>query len=154
MPCSVSVGFTTSGMPRAKMGPRTHDLIPPSHSVHTMSPSEGPSTPDLTSSSDEIVTPAPVTRIEIPDAPPPIPPAKELPSATPASSATPSLRPQADLAEFDPYATPVAGESSNTRQTRPEAIPTEPMEPAFNFSGFLKDLRTKSAEPVARYLKR
>jgi len=28
------------------------------------------------------------------------------------------------------------------------------MEPAFNFSGFLKDLRTKSAEPVARYLKR
>lgn len=27
-------------------------------------------------------------------------------------------------------------------------------EPAFNFSGFLKDLRLKSAEPVARYLKR
>lgn len=27
-------------------------------------------------------------------------------------------------------------------------------EPAFNFPGFLKDLRTKSAEPIARYLKR
>jgi hypothetical protein len=27
-------------------------------------------------------------------------------------------------------------------------------EPVFNFSGFLRDLRTKPAEPIARYLKR
>ncbi|GMK53703.1 hypothetical protein CspeluHIS016_0102890 [Cutaneotrichosporon spelunceum] len=38
--------------------------------------------------------------------------------------------------------------SQDTRRRSPR-----PEEPAFNFSGFLKDLRTKSADPVARYLK-
>lgn len=97
-------------------------------------------------------TPAPTNRSFPPDAPQPNPPAKDLPLKTPASSATPSIRPLADLSEFDPYATPAVSQASVSRQDEP-VTPT-PTEPAFNFSGFLKDLRTKGAEPVARYLKR
>jgi len=37
------------------------------------------------------------------------------------------------------------------RQEREEVVEQEP---TFNFSGFLKDLRMKSAEPIAKYLKR
>ena len=43
--------------------------------------------------------------------------------------------------------TPRSGE----RQEREEVVEQEP---TFNFSGFLKDLRMKSAEPIAKYLKR
>ncbi|RSH77617.1 uncharacterized protein EHS24_003177 [Apiotrichum porosum] len=71
--------------------------------------------------------------------------------------ATPEyLRAAAGLEEFDPFATPPP---APRRSERPR--PTVTTTPAagstlagpFNFAGFLKDLRTKSADPVARYLK-
>ncbi|WWD19140.1 hypothetical protein CI109_103598 [Kwoniella shandongensis] len=88
-----------------------------------------------------------------------------------------------DLTEFDPFATPstsTASTSTPVRKTDEQqsaSIPTtsasaiasgsggetprrtgsssgqEPQEPSFNFSGFLKDLKLKSADPIARYLK-
>ncbi|KAK6910734.1 hypothetical protein I203_104766 [Kwoniella mangroviensis CBS 8507] len=136
--------------------------------------------------SEPITTPAPPrTEPIVPDAPSHAPPAKGLPLSTPSSSVTPTAaRPaQADLAEFDPYATPAPTLSSsasadpvtparnNARLDPSSSIPQETprqvglteaessgsinsnTEPTFNFSGFLKDLRTKSAEPIARYLK-
>ncbi|WVR09540.1 hypothetical protein IAU60_006609 [Kwoniella sp. DSM 27419] len=123
-------------------------------------------------------TPAPPHRNPgIPDAPPHLPPAKGLPLTTPISSLTPTVpRPAiSDLAEFDPFATPATrGVSSDAvpstpiRPLSPAARPSDKQdvqdseisetpitdkEPAFNFSGFLQDLRTKSADPIARYLK-
>jgi len=76
-----------------------------------------------------------------------------------------------DLSEFDPFATPAKRDPvemqnpapapapgpgpstprSGERQEREEVVEQEP---TFNFSGFLKDLRMKSAEPIAKYLKR
>lgn len=41
-----------------------------------------------------------------------------------------------------------------TSTERDEEAGEKDKEPAFNFQGFLKDLKLKSAEPVARYLKR
>lgn len=101
-----------------------------------------------------------------PDAPGPRLPAQELPTSTPLATSTPVVNKHTDISEFDPFATPaprndasgIAGPSSttpsqNTPATSSEAKASEGEEP-FNFSGFLKDLRVKSAEPVARYLKR
>ena len=123
---------------------------------------EGPTTPSPATSRASgdggvPATPAPTFRVDAPDAPPPNPAATQIPSSTPASSSTPTLRPLADLAEFDPYGTPAPrqpisrGPGIRHEDTEPTGEATEP---AFNFSGFLKDLRTKSAEPVTRYLKR
>lgn len=97
-------------------------------------------------------TPGIRVQVDPPDAPPPNPAARDLPTATPASSATPSARPPVDLAEFDPYATPAPRASSSRQEA--QLAGAESAEPSFNFSGFLRDLRTKSAEPVARFLKR
>ncbi|KAK4689841.1 hypothetical protein P7C73_g262, partial [Tremellales sp. Uapishka_1] len=114
-----------------------------------MSSSEaGPSTPAHRSEvrAALLETPAPPSSQEpltAPNAPPPQPAAKNLPLSTPISSLTPSVKP--DVAEFDPFATPTT--PSALRPTTPDASP------AFNFPGFLKDLRLKSADPVARYLK-
>lgn len=71
-----------------------------------------------------------------------------------------------DLSEFDPFATPAkrdpvevsvptqAPGPSTPRQGRAQGEEEkEEQEPTFNFSGFLKDLRMKSAEPIAKYLK-
>ncbi|WRT68474.1 uncharacterized protein IL334_005450 [Kwoniella shivajii] len=132
---------------------------------------------------EALSTPAPPRSDPIaPNAPAHPPPAKGLPLSTPSSSFTPSAsRPsQADLAEFDPYATPVPSSSSSSAPApplepstpaasniRPGAPPTGSTptryksgsedsvhsEPAFNFSGFLKDLRSRPAEPIAKYLK-
>ncbi|WVW85547.1 hypothetical protein I302_107585 [Kwoniella bestiolae CBS 10118] len=125
----------------------------------------------------------PRTEPIVPDAPSHPPPAKGLPLSTPSSSLTPTApRPaQTDLAEFDPYATPAPASSSsadpvtparnNARPDPASNIPQETprqvglteaesstsitsnQEPTFNFSGFLRDLRTKPADPIARYLK-
>jgi len=88
-----------------------------------------------------------------------------------------------DISEFDPFATPApapakkdaeeisipttsetgAGSgpsiprpAGRERQHQPQdrEEDEETQEPTFNFSGFLKDLRMKSAEPIAKYLKR
>lgn len=87
-----------------------------------------------------------------------------------------------DISEFDPFATPAPGPAKKhaeeisiptTAETGAGAGPSTPrpgrerqqqpqdreeeeetQEPTFNFSGFLKDLRMKSAEPIAKYLKR
>ncbi|WWC63372.1 uncharacterized protein I303_105972 [Kwoniella dejecticola CBS 10117] len=113
--------------------------------------------------SEPLKTPAPPrTEPIVPDAPSHPPPAKGLPLSTPASSLTPTAPrpPHADLAEFDPYATPVPGPSTadpvtpaKNRHTASEAESSATLEATFNFSGFLKDLRTKPADPIARYLK-
>ena len=120
-------------------------------------------TPDL----ESLVTPAP-SAVDLPAAPPPNPPAIDLPLNSPANMDTPTNRPPAiDIAEFDPFAasshpaaaatdgatlgTPRDGETAAS-SSRSRASPAA--EPAFNFSGFLKDLKSRSAEPVARYLKR
>lgn len=50
-----------------------------------------------------------------------------------------------------PAPAPAPGSTSTVRDQ--EASDKE-KEPVFNFQGFLKDLKQKSAEPVARYLKR
>ncbi|GFZ50888.1 Vacuolar protein sorting-associated protein 9a [Saitozyma sp. JCM 24511] len=214
---------------------------------------------------DVLSTPAPphnYTSPEPPGAPPPNPPAKDLPTSTPSSSATPApavapiprVNVDVDVSEFDPFATPPAGGggrsvggmgmgmsgASPSRVGAEKALPpirtqmdgphgrgndakpsgaenlatTTPRrdghaagvgtssatataistpsssrphtpapsirvggtstptprdsrdgpstprqantpggEPGFNFSGFLKDLRQKSADPIARYLK-
>lgn len=47
---------------------------------------------------------------------------------------------------------PAGRERQQQPQDREEEEETQ--EPTFNFSGFLKDLRMKSAEPIAKYLKR
>jgi hypothetical protein len=106
-----------------------------------------------------------------PNAPLPKPLAKDLPTETPMLSHTPTSR-QADISEFDPFATPALRIVKPTplAPTAPEeptvSVTSEPIrgrvasgsntpiEPAFNFPGFLKDLRTRTADPVARYLKR
>ncbi|ORY35512.1 hypothetical protein BCR39DRAFT_563092 [Naematelia encephala] len=82
---------------------------------------------------DNLTTPAPRSRPLTPGAPPPNPPglAQDTPDKPGESSASGAAR--AELA------TPVAN--------------AEPNEVPFNFAGFLKDLRAKSAEPVAKYLK-
>ncbi|WWC71493.1 uncharacterized protein I206_105451 [Kwoniella pini CBS 10737] len=127
--------------------------------------------------SEPISTPAPIrSELIIPDAPAHPPPAKGLPLSTPSSSLTPTVPrpPQADLAEFDPFATPISGPSepitsinpkpqSKNKVTPKQILPetessgsintNSTSEPSFNFSGFLKDLRMKSADPIARYLK-
>ena len=110
----------------------------------------GPSTPRQ-SALTSLETPAPHVELETPAAPAPNPPRLTLPTETPANAHTPSLKASAAVADLDPYG------SSNTASTdRPEHAQDHdpPGPPPFNFSGFLKDLRTKSAEPVARYLKR
>jgi hypothetical protein len=105
-------------------------------------------------------TPEARSRPSVPDAPPPNPPAKDLPTATPASSQTPSTR-LPDVSEFDPFATPAPRPSTSAPQgVQPSGrnsdgdLSKQTPEPVFNFPGFLKDLRAKSAEPVARFLKR
>ena len=110
----------------------------------------------------EIVTPAPLPRPEDPpNAPTQLPPAKSIPDHTPSSSVTPTAQPHPDVSEFDPYATPVprapgqpSSASAPVRQAETAAKDNGASEPVFNFSGFLKDLRLKSSEPVARFLKR
>jgi hypothetical protein len=121
-------------------------------------------------------TPAPASFAKTPSAPAAKSIPKDLPLQTPISSSTPQSANQAinnkiDLSEFDPFATPakrdpvemqnpVPGPApgpgpstprSGERQEREEVVEQEP---TFNFSGFLKDLRMKSAEPIAKYLKR
>lgn len=80
-----------------------------------------------------------------------------------------------DLSEFDPFATPAKRDPIEIQDRPPVPEPAGPspsiprtqdrgedemqkevegQEPTFNFSGFLKDLRMKSAEPIAKYLKR
>lgn len=124
-------------------------------------------------------TPAPASNsfAKTPSAPAPKSIPKDLPLQTPISSSTPQSANQAsnkdkiDLSEFDPFATPAkrdpveiqnpppaAGPSTPGRQGRGEGegegqVEKEEQEPTFNFSGFLKDLRMKSAEPIAKYLK-
>jgi len=185
-------------------GPSTGPSTGPSSprpTIHVSAPDQtgaGPSQPV------EPATPAPSNRVEVvPAAPPHALPARDLPTATPSTSATPTTRPGPDISEFDPFATPMPGSTQGQERARPalqpsplaqstpvhttaarqEAAAQSPSrqtrggsagssdgaavtlpgatttdsglsEPAFNFSGFLKDLRLKSAEPVARYLKR
>jgi hypothetical protein len=84
-----------------------------------------------------------------------------------------------DLSEFDPFATPAKRDPVEIQDLPPTPAPgpgvgpgpstpraagqggverqeeeVVEQEPTFNFSGFLKDLRMKSAEPIAKYLKR
>ena len=84
-----------------------------------------------------------------------------------------------DISEFDPFATPAKRDPVEIRDPPPVPAPASgpgpstpragraegvsaqrqeeqvgDQEPTFNFSGFLKDLRMKSAEPIAKYLKR
>nr|ODN91886.1 vacuolar protein sorting-associated protein 9 [Cryptococcus depauperatus CBS 7841] len=162
-----------------------------------------------------LTTPAPsrpsTVTLTAPDAPAHAPPAKGLPTATPASSVTPSAGRQGqihdraiDLAEFDPYATPASApmlaiqeqpEQAEEKEEAKVTVQSTAMTPSnssqgherrengivsdvrsqtqeqegqqeqlgeqevrnkeavFNFSEFLKDLKQKSAEPVAKYLK-
>ncbi|KAL1413571.1 hypothetical protein Q8F55_001345 [Vanrija albida] len=100
------------------------------------------------------------------------------PPPAPAKAPPGALRAAADVAEFDPFATPVPGparEEATPTQARASrtATPETPAsrrrivraesgdaetastsdEPVFNFAGFLKDLRSRPADPIARYLK-
>jgi hypothetical protein len=50
--------------------------------------------------------------------------------------------------------TPREGREGRDGTSTPRQATTPGGEPGFNFSGFLKDLRQKSADPIARYLKR
>jgi hypothetical protein len=71
--------------------------------------------------------------------------------------ATPSRREQGDAADGTPSRRRDGREGRQEHSQSREhgsGQDTGKEEPAFNFSGFLKDLRLKSAEPVARYLKR
>lgn len=148
-------------------------------------------------------TPVAVSHLSTPNAPPPKLVPRDLPTETPAGSATPApgLMPGVDVSEFDPYATPIpssstsastgqapakeqeqgqeqdeaqtsaaaaaagggaAGPSTPTRHhhrrnesnTDTPASAAVATEPVFNFSGFLKDIKSKPADPIARYLKR
>jgi hypothetical protein len=100
-------------------------------------------------------------------------------SSTP-QSANQARGTQMDISEFDPFATPApskkdaeeisipsasaagagpstprpAGQERRQRQEERQEEDEEVQEVTFNFSGFLKDLRMKSAEPIAKYLKR
>lgn len=47
-----------------------------------------------------------------------------------------------------------SAQGSRSGTPNPRRQNSEDNEPAFNFAGFLRDLKVKSAEPVARYLKR
>ncbi|ODO10996.1 hypothetical protein I350_01596 [Cryptococcus amylolentus CBS 6273] len=162
---------------------------------------------------DTFKTPAPsrssAAILSAPNAPGPNLALQAPPAQTPASSATPApgggsaAGMGVDLAEFDPYATPVPSSSESGQEKEKDAsarskvkveeshamTPTsssqgrarasetaagkrpegsvsevergaeeeeeaeELKEPQFNFSEFLKDLKMKSADPVARYLK-
>ena len=148
------------------------------HSMSSRSSSQDGS--ERGASSEVMATPAPASKSQmlVPDAPTHKATSIDLPTSTPASSSTPTVR--ADVSEFDPFATPapapaagpsiaqshVESRSGSTpgrptpSRSRVEETPRrgdereDPPEPPFNFPGFLKDLRLKSAEPVARYLKR
>ncbi|WWC90620.1 uncharacterized protein L201_005556 [Kwoniella dendrophila CBS 6074] len=57
----------------------------------------------------------------------------------------------ANIPQETPVQVTITESESNNSINSVNSIPNQ--EPIFNFSGFLKDLRTKSAEPIARYLK-
>ena len=72
-------------------------------------------------------------------------------------AASASAQARADDRYRDSQPSSADAESGQTRQgetQEPARRDKEKEEPAFNFSGFLRDLRTKPAEPIARYLKR
>ena len=199
--CSPPVHEQWNGVVPGRRQAASGEVVQPRPTIHVSAPDQtgaGPSQPV------EPATPAPSNRVEVvPAAPPHALPARDLPTATPSTSATPTTRPGPDISEFDPFATPMPGSTQGQERARPalqpsplaqstpvhttaarqEAAAQSPSrqtrggsagssdgaavtlpgatttdsglsEPAFNFSGFLKDLRLKSAEPVARYLKR
>jgi hypothetical protein len=137
--------------------------------ARTPSPSYGNGLGSLlsTSSADQ-TAPLHDARHEAPDAPRHESVSQELLSATPISAATPTVKNNPDVSEFDPFAIKKpdaklenlgasqenfalpSSHTASANRTRPSHIE----EPIFNFPGFLKDLRLKPAEPVARYLKR
>lgn len=142
----------------------------PKHSSRT-----GPVSPPAPDSTP-LVAETPAARTP----PPPDAPAKQ-PAPTPVLAPTPGeatplagLRAAPELAEFDPFSTPApvpkakrpvvttnvvsadqpASSTSLQAQNTPHDVGPAAEEPTFNFAGFLRDLRSKPADPVARYLKR
>lgn len=102
--------------------------------------------PDL-AEFDPFATPAPPSK--------PVPPPKDRERSTRTEEASPAV--QSPSVESGGAARPSTGQEglappapSGHRRTASRSHD----EPQFNFAGFLRDLRTKSADPVARYLKR
>ncbi|BEI83225.1 hypothetical protein CcaverHIS002_0310930 [Cutaneotrichosporon cavernicola] len=105
--------------------------------------------PDL-AEFDPYDTPAPQVRPK-----PPAGPGAEVRRKSPAGDEN-AVRRSSDQPDREPRRSPKPRHSADRRERRsedPRRRSPRPEEPAFNFSGFLKDLRTKSADPVARYLK-
>jgi hypothetical protein len=155
---------------------------PKTSSSSTSSRSTSP--PRTTKLPMQTPAPASFRSIPSAPAPKPIPkdlPTQTPISSTTPQSANQARGTQMDISEFDPFATPApskkdaeeinipsasavgagpstprpAGQERRQRQEeRQEQEEEEAQEPTFNFSGFLKDLRMKSAEPIAKYLKR
>ncbi|WVQ95022.1 hypothetical protein IAU59_002114 [Kwoniella sp. CBS 9459] len=238
-----------SSMPASNNDNDTDETAPPLQPTYPLKTPLPPSrNTDPSGSGSGLGSTSTSTLIPVPGAPRHQPPAKGLPTSTPASSATPTLaglskqQPHSgmglDLTEFDPFATPAPapassaagaaqhgnhtisalaptpstpaqpssssapapapitdprpsafsssssaqagisanetprrrrepsnkvsegeqgenqrGESSGGVMDTPASAAGGEKEASFNFSGFLKDLRTKSAEPVAKYLK-
>lgn len=69
-------------------------------------------------------------------------------------AARPPSKRQVQASNNNRPTTPAAAPGSSTSTTRDQEASDKEKEPVFNFQGFLKDLKQKSAEPVARYLKR
>ncbi|ADV23481.1 Hypothetical protein CGB_G3250C [Cryptococcus gattii WM276] len=68
-------------------------------------------------------------------------------------AARPPSKRQVQASNNNRPTTPAAAPGSSTSTTRDQEASDKEKEPVFNFQGFLKDLKQKSAEPVARYLK-
>lgn len=85
-------------------------------------------------------------------APQPAPQAQGQPVAGPSRSQRPSR--QNSRPGSGQRSAQGSAQGSRSGTPNPRRQNSEDNEPAFNFAGFLRDLKVKSAEPVARYLKR
>lgn len=175
---------TTASPPEIKVEePLDSTSTSPPPSPSPTSRTKPPPTPPKQNPALPMKTPAPSAPTPstplVPSAPAPKSIPKDLPAQTPLSAATP-MPSGPDLSEFDPFATPAPGNATSQstgdgtgetpvpgpstprreprQQQQPQRTDSDPGqvggEPAFNFSGFLKDIKSKPADPIARYLKR